>query len=291
MQRALYLLIYPLIWLISKLPFWLLYCFSSLLYLFIYKIIGYRKKVVKNNLRLVFPKKSESEINSIARNFYKHLCDIIFETLKSLTLPEKELNKRFTYNNIEIIQDLYHKNKSVLLVCGHYGSWEWSNIITKYTKHKPFAVYKKIDNPYFDQLVRKIRGKYGGSIVTNKNIGRALYKSYKNNEKSITLILADQTPKVGVSKYQDTFLDIKVPMFTGVEELAKLLDFAVVFQKVKKVKRGYYEATFETLTDTPKNLEDYKITRAFFNTLETQIKEEPAYYLWSHKRWKHRIID
>ena len=288
MHRLLYLLLYPVMWLTSIIPLRILYLKSSILYVIAYYIIGYRKKVVIGNLQLVFPEKSSKEIKIIAKKFYQHLCDIIFETVKSLTISEKQISKRFVYKNLEVIEDLYNKDKSILLMCGHYASWEWSGILTKQTRFKGFAVYKKLDNPYFDRLVRKIRGRFGANIITNKQIAKRLYKEFKNNNKTITLILSDQTPKPWAYKDRQDFMGIDVPVFTGTEELAKMLDFATVYLKVEKVKRGYYEATFVPLTETPKSYDDFEITKLFLNEVEKQINNAPAYYLWSHKRWKHR---
>ncbi|RFN57953.1 lysophospholipid acyltransferase family protein [Marixanthomonas ophiurae] len=289
MQRLLYYLLYPILWLVSILPMWLLYIKSSALYIITYYIIGYRKKVVKNNLNLVFPDHSPEEINRIAKGFYKHLCDIIFETIKSLTISEKEIRKRFQFENIEMLQQLYEKDKSFLLMCGHYASWEWSFILPSHINHKSYAVYKKLDNPYFDTLVKNIRGRFGAETITNKKIVPLLFRNSKKNINSAALILSDQSPKKNAYKHRDTFMGIDVPVFTGTEELAKRLDFAAVYLKIKKVKRGYYKASFELLAENPKEYPGFEITRMFLTEIENQIKEQPEFYLWSHKRWKHRI--
>lgn len=290
MHRLLYILAYPFLWLLSILPMGLLYVKSSVLYFFGYYVFGYRRKVVKDNLKLVFPDHSQEERNRIAKKFYKHLCDIIFETIKNLTISEKEVTRRFRYENLEVLDELYGKDKSVLLMCGHYASWEWSGILTRQMPYKGYAVYKKLDNPYFDRMVKKIRGRFGASIVTNKKIVKELFRKNKEGEKSLTLILSDQTPKIGDFKHRDTFMGINVPVFTGTEELAKKLNFATVYLKVRKVKRGYYSATFVPLTENSTKFEDFEITRKFLDEIEKQIGEAPEYYLWSHKRWKLREV-
>jgi len=289
MQRLVYILLYPILWLTSILPLWWLYFNSSLLFLIAYYIVGYRKKVVKDNLRLVFPEKSTADINSITKKFFRHLCDIIFETIKHLSISEKEITKRFQFENLEVLDRLYNIDKSVLLMCGHYGSWEWIGILNQQNPYKNIGVYKKLDNPYFDKLVKKIRGRFGGSIISNTKIAPTLYRNNKKGEKTITLILSDQTPKMGAFKQRDTFMGVDVPVFTGTEELAKKLDFAAVYLKVRKVKRGYYSAYFVTLAENPMEYEDFQITRLFLDEIEKQIHDAPEYYLWSHKRWKHRI--
>lgn len=288
MQRLLYILVYPILWLLSKMPMGILYFKSSALYIFVYYIIGYRKKVVKENLALAFPDKTQDERNFIAQEFFKHLCDIIFETIKALTISEKEIRKRFLVTNAEILNEYYETDRSILLMAGHYCNWEWSGILNKLMRHQAHAVYKPLDSPQFDTLIKKSREHFGGIIVSNKKIVSVLFRKWKKGIKTLTYILSDQTPKIGSFKHRDTFMGIDVPMFTGTEELAKKLDFAVLYLKVEKVKRGYYTATFVPLADNPKEYPDFQITQMFFSALEAQIREKPEYYLWSHKRWKHR---
>lgn len=288
MQRLVYILVYPVIWSFSILPLRLLYFFSDLLFFLMYYVLGYRKKVVRENLKLVFPEKSEAEIKQIARNFYRHLCDIIVETLKNLSMSEKEAIKRYQFENLEVLDALYEKEKSILLMCGHYASWEWVGILEGQNPYEGFAVYKKMDNAYFDRMVRKIRERFGAKVITNRKIVQTLYRKNKEGARTMTLILSDQTPKLGAFKHRDLFMGVDVPVFTGTEELAKKLDFAAVYLKVDKLKRGYYKASFVVLAEDPRTYPDYEITRAFLDEIEKQIREAPAYYLWSHKRWKHR---
>jgi len=291
MQRLVYILLYPIMWLTSLLPLWWLYFYSSILFVIAYYIVGYRKKVVKDNLRLVFPEKTSAEINSIARSFYKHLCDIVFETIKTLTISEKEATRRYQFENLEVLDQLYKKDKSILMMCGHYASWEWVGILDHQNPYKGFAVYKKLVNPYFDRMVKKIRERFGAGLVANTKIASTLYRHHFKGVKTMSLILSDQSPKLGAFKQRDTFMGIDVPVFTGTEELAKKLDFAALYLKVRKVKRGYYSVSFVVLAENPKEYEDYQITRLFLDEIEKQIHEAPEYYLWSHKRWKHRIMD
>lgn len=288
MQRLLYIIVYPLWWGISILPMPILYILSDILFVLLYYIVGYRRKVVKHNLALTLPEKSEKERKQIAKAFYVHLCDILVETVKSLTISEKEINRRFQFKNPEVLQELYDQEKSVLLMCGHYASWEWSGILTKHMPYQGLAVYKKLRNPYFDKLVKKIRGKFGAEIVTNTQIVTKLFRRHRDKKKALTLILSDQTPKLTDYKHIDTFMGVRVPVFVGTEELAKKLDQIPVYLKVNKIKRGYYTASFIPLTTEPKKMPNYDITRLFLDEIEKQIHEEPAYYLWSHKRWKHK---
>ncbi len=288
MQRLLYILVYPILWIISILPFWLLYIKSYFFYLLVYYIIGYRRKVVKENLLLCFPEKSKLERKQIEKNFYLHLCDLIFETIKNLNISKKEIKKRFVYENPEVLDALYKNNKSILLMCGHYANWEWSGILSTIMPYQGIAVYKTLENKHFDKLVKKLRGRFGGTIVSNRKIVPFLYRLSKQGKQSLTLLVADQTPKRNAFKHKDTFMNVKVPVFTGTEEMAKKLDFAMVYLHISKEKRGYYKAKFIVLEENPNQVADFQITRLFFNELENQIKTAPAYYLWTHKRWKHR---
>ena len=288
MQLISYILTYPIIWLVSSLPFKGLYFVSDVLYVLIYKVLGYRKKVVRSNLELVFPDKSEEDISAITSKFYHHLCDMMLESIKSLTIKEKDIKERYQFTNVELILDLEKKGKSIVLMCAHYGSWEWIFILQRYVNHKGYAVYKKLGNKYFDKLVKKIRAKYDTHLITTKETFDILERSQRSNELSISGFVSDQSPKYQKALHWNEFMGITVPMHTGAEHLAKKLDMTVVFFRVRRVKRGYYETTFETLAENPKEFEDYRITDMFFERVEEQIKEAPQYYLWSHKRWKHK---
>lgn len=288
MQRLIYILVYPLLWAISILPFRLLYFLSDCNYFLLYYIIGYRKKTVRSNLALVFPDKPLKERHEIEKKFFKHLCDITLESIKSMTISEEELKKRYVFTNVEEIHKVEAQNKSIILMCAHYASWEWVFILERYINHKGYAVYKRLANKYFDALVKRIRAKYNTQLVTTKETVEMLMKAKKEGQLTINGFLSDQSPKYQKAFYWQNFMGIHVPVHTGAEMIAKKLDMAVVFFAVKKIKRGYYETSFQTLTTSPKDYKDYEITDLFLTLVEKQIKEEPAYYLWSHKRWKHK---
>lgn len=288
MQRLVYILVYPIIWFLSILPMAVLYFVSDLVFVLVYHLIGYRKKVVKDNLKLVFPEKSDKEIKTITRKFYHHLCDMVVESIKSLSISEAELKRRFVYTNVEEIHALEKQQKSIILMLGHYASWEWIFILEKYVNHKGYAVYKKIENKYFDKLVKKIRAKWNTELITTKETIHKLGAAQIRGELTINGFASDQSAKHWKASHWQEFMGVKVPVITGAEMLAKKLDMAVVFLAVKKVKRGHYEATFKTITEHPKEHPNYEITDMFVKLVEEQIIEEPAYYLWTHKRWKYR---
>ncbi|MEN3322113.1 lysophospholipid acyltransferase family protein [Mariniflexile soesokkakense] len=288
MQLLAYILIYPILWLVSILPFKLLYLVSDGVYVLLYYIIGYRKKVVYSNLKLVFPDKPEKELALIQKKFYQHLCDMFLEMAKTMTISESELKKRFVLLNPEEFQRLELQNKSVLLMYGHYASWEWSVVLQNYINFKGFGVYKKLANKYFDKLVRDIRSKFSTQLISTKETISIINHNEAEGKKSITAFLSDQSPRLTKDVYWGTFMDIETPCFTGAERLAKKLDLTIAYLKVNKVKRGYYEAEIKTLAEKSNDYKDYELTDLFLREVEKQIYDAPEYYFWTHKRWKHK---
>ena len=288
MQLLAFILIYPFLWIVSQLPFRLLYFVSDILYVFMFHVFGYRKKTVKMNLELVFPEKTDIERNKIIKAFYHHLCDMILEAIKSMNISADDMKLRFKFTNIDIITNFEKQNKSISLMCAHYGSWEWIFILQSYTTHKTFAIYKRLSNKYFDKLFRRIRARYNSNLITTKEAVATLIENKKNGLLTINGFVSDQTPKKNKAYHWKEFMGIKVPVHTGAEMLSKKLDMPVVFFSVKRVKRGFYETTFQVLADNPKKISDYEITDKFLKLVEKQIYEAPEYYLWTHKRWKHK---
>lgn len=288
MHLLAYCIVYPFLWLISILPFRVLYFISDCIYVIVYHVLGYRKKTVMGNLNLVFPNKTKQEKNKIASKFYHHLCDVIFESIKSMTISEKEMKKRFLFTNIEEIHKVEALNKSILLMCAHYASWEWIFILQRYVNHRGYGIYKQLENLYFDKLVKRIRAKYDTYLITNKQVLDTLTTDKENGVLSISGFASDQSPKPDKAHHWLDFMGITVPVHTGAEMIGKKLDMAILFFSVKKVKRGYYETTFKPLAINPSEFKDYEITDTFFKLVEEQIHEAPEFYLWTHKRWKHR---
>lgn len=289
MQLLVFRIVYPLLWLISKLPFPVFYKVSDFIFFLVYRVIGYRKKVVTENLQLVFPEKSSEEIKRIRKTFYRHMCDMFLEMIKSISISNEEIKRRFVFTNKEEIHRIRKMDKSIILMCGHYASYEWMNALQLFNiKYRGFGIYKKVKNPFFDKLARDIRGRYDGVLIPTVEATKTITENEKKGIKGVYGMVADQSPKMDRARYWMDFMDIKVPVFAGSEKLAKDLDMAVVYLHVKKLKRGFYEASFITITDNPKEEPEFKITRTFFELLEKQIRNAPEFYLWTHKRWKHR---
>ena len=288
MQFLVFILTFPFLWIISILPFRIFYWFSDFIYLVVYYIIGYRKKTVKENLALALPHLSDKERLLIEKKSYHHLCDMFLEMIKTMTISSAEMNRRFVVTNIELVKEYENKGKSTVLLASHYASWEWLLSFNAKTNFKGVGVYKKIANKYFDKLIRDIRSKYNAELVETKKAIPLMAENQKNGILSMYGLASDQSPKLNRAFHWDKFMGIEVPVHTGAEMLAKKYDLNVLFVKVKKVKRGFYEATFVPITDNPRSIPDFEITNTFLREVEKQILEAPEYYFWTHKRWKHR---
>lgn len=287
MQLLLYLLIYPVIWFISMLPFRVLYWISDFVYLMVYRLIGYRKKIVRENLAIALPHLSDKERLSIEKKFFRHLCDTFLEMAKTMTISNSEIKRRYQFTNMDVYLALEEKQKSIALLCAHYASYEWVVSMNLYIKHKGIGIYKRIRNVYFDRLVRDIRSRFKTELVTTKDTIPTIKENYKHKVLCVYGFASDQSPKLSSTFHWGTFMGKEVPVHTGAEMLAKKYDMNVIFLKVRKVKRGFYEATFEVLSENTKEVPDYQITDRFLKLVEAQILEAPEYYLWTHKRWKH----
>lgn len=288
MQFLIYIILYPILWIISILPFPLLYVVSDFCYVLIYHVIGYRKKTVRHNLAIALPHLSDQERLVIEKKSYHHLCDMFLEMIKTLSISEKEINKRFKFTNLDVYRDLEKKGKSIALMCAHYASYEWVISMNHHINFKGFGIYKKIANPYFDKLVKDIRSKFKAYLITTKETKSCIEENAKNGVLGIYGFASDQTPRWSNKLYWYRFMGIETPIHIGAEVLAKRFDMNVIYLKVKKIKRGYYEASFEILTEDIQSIPDYKISEQFMAKVEEQIYEAPEFYLWTHKRWKHK---
>lgn len=288
MRFIVYLIAYPFLWSISMLPFRLLYLFSDFVYLIVYYLIGYRKKTVRENLELALPHLSDEERLIIEKKSFRHWCDMFLEMIKTMTISNTEINKRFVFINMEVYKKLEAQEKSIAIMLAHYASYEWVISMNAYVKFSAFAIYKKLANPYFDKLVRDIRSRFKANLITTKETIPVIIENNRNKLLSIYGFASDQSPKISSAFHWQKFMGIEVPVHTGAEMLSKKYDMNVIFLKVTKVKRGYYQASFEVLSENAKEVPNYEITDKFLKLVEQQILEAPEYYLWTHKRWKHK---
>lgn len=288
MQLFLFIIVYPIIWLISILPFRLLYIFSDFVRLLVYNVFGYRKKVVRQNLAMALPHLSEKERLNIEKKFYKHMCDMFLEMVKTMNMSQKEMEKRFRFTNLDLYLDLEKKGKSIALLCAHYASYEWAVSMNYHINFEGYGVYKKINNKYFDKLIKDIRSKFRAHLITTRETIPTIEKCQRTGQLGVFGLASDQSPQASKAFHWAPFMGIETPVHTGAEMLAKRFDMNVIFLRNKKVKRGYYEATFELMAENPKQVPNYEISEDFLRRVEKQILEAPEFYLWTHKRWKHK---
>lgn len=288
MNLLVFLFIYPLIWLVSRLNFKQLYLFSDFFYYILYYFIGYRKKVVRNNLKLAFPEKTDNELLIIEKNYYRNLSDVFLESFKSMNIREEEMKKRFHFTNPELLEKIYDSGKNLILMGSHYCTWEWCFIMDRVTRFKINAIYKKIANPYFDRWAKKIRSKYDCEMITTKESYRKIAEQSKGKKLHLYGFASDQSPSKKKASYWNKFLNITVPIHIGAEIIAKKYNMPILFMDVVKVNRGFYEATFKEITYNPKNFQNFKLTDIFIKMVEEQIYRKPEFYTWTHRRFKHR---
>jgi len=289
MQFLVYILAYPILWLISILPFRIFYWFSDFVFFLVYYVLGYRRKVVRENLALALPHLNLAERKVIEKKFYQHMCDMFLETIKTMGISPEEMDKRFQITNLDLVKEYAKQGKSVILVASHYASYEW--LLTMNTKidFKGVAVYKTLANPYFDRLVRRIRSKYDTELIETRKAIPMMAQNQREGILSMYGLASDQSPKLDRIFHSMKFMGVEVPVHTGAEMLAKKYDLSVIMVKVKKVARGYYEATFLPIAENPNDYANFDLTEKYLREVEKQILEAPEYYLWTHKRWKHRV--
>ena len=287
MQLLVFILIYPFLWVISRLPNRPLYGLSDGLYFIIYRVIGYRRKIVRNNLLLSFPEKTFAEIKKIEKEFYHHFCDIFLEMLKTMAFSQKEMQQRMVFPNKELLNIFFQKRQSFIIMCGHYNSYEWLLSLASQIPHTSYALYTPITNRYFDQFIRNLREKFHSYLISRYRAIEEIRKQQHRGELCAYGLASDQSPSDSPKGYWRSFMGITVPVFTGAERIAKQFNLPVVFCDIQKVKRGYYEATFTIISQEPSLTAKYEITDTFTNMLEAQIRKAPQYYLWTHNRFKH----
>jgi KDO2-lipid IV(A) lauroyltransferase len=277
--------------LLAVMPWFVLHGMADLLFLLLYHIIRYRRKICWKNLTRSFPEKSSSELRAIRRRFYRHLSDLIVETAASLYFSKRRLQKMFGFSNPELMNELYAQGNHVIFITGHYNNWEWAIPLSYTFDYRVLAVYKPIRNRHFEETFRKIRGRYGAELVPMKRTGRTLFELDREGVLTLTGMVADQRPVKQQIQYWTSFLNQDTPVFLGSEKLAKKFNAAVVFMKVRKVRRSRYLADIELITTNPSSMAEHEITERHVRILEELIREDPAYWLWTHDRWKYNRAD
>ena len=288
MQFILFAITYPIIWILSRLPMRILYMKSDFFYFLIYYVFRYRKQVVLDNLKLAFPEKPEVELLRIRKKFFKHLMDLMVESVKAFSISEKEILKRYTYSNPELVNKYAAEGRSIALMGAHQSNWEWSISLPKVLNIDMYGAYTKLNNTYYEKVVRDSREKFGVIGYKTSEMVRGMQKRFSDKQQGAYILLSDQSPQLHKTYYWREFFNIKVPIHTGAEMLSKRFDLVVINYVTRRIKRGYYKTEFQLITDTPKEFKDYQITDLYTELTEKNIREQPEFYLWSHKRFKHR---
>lgn len=275
---------YAPFYLFSLFPFWMIYRISSFAYFLVFHVIGYRKKVVFQNLKNSFPNKSEKELNIIAQKFYHHFCEIFLESIKLLTVSSKNIKKRFLFKNPELFETLFQEKKGIILYAAHFGNWEWMTCFPLYSSYKFMSFYQKQSNRYFDKFMVHLRGRFGNTSVESQSGFKELLQRTKQGNLTITYVVGDQSPMHNSSMHWTDFLNQETAFLVGADRMAKKCNQVLIFPFITQPKRGFYELEFKPIpmNDTEKPIDYYA------KFLEENIKKQPELWLWSHRRWKRK---
>lgn len=287
-QDILYYIGFGLWWILSILPMPFLYLCSTIIYFVMYYVIGYRRKVVRQNLMECFPDKSISEIKTIERGFYLYFCDLIAEAVKFFSISKREIKQRMQLKGLDRISESVEKGRSIALFLGHNCNWEWISTFPLWIgndKIKSLQLYHPLENPIMDRLVGYERKRMGSTNIPMAQSIRHITK-YRQQGPVIVGFISDQVPIWESLNYWLPFFGKDTPTMTGAERIAKKMDFDCYYVHMHRIRRGYYEATFELMTDTPKQKPEFWLTEEYYKRLQENICEQPSYWLWTHRRWK-----
>ncbi len=286
MNQLLNALLRGIIGLISLFNLRVLYVLSDMLRFFMQYVFAYRKKVIDQNLKKSFPGKSNQELTRYRNCFYKNFCDVIVESIKLVSISKDELLKRCRFQNMDVLNDYFKQNKSVIAVTGHYNNWELGGLaLSAITTCKTLGVYKPLSNKSWDSYFIKLRSRLGMELVPMNLTLRKLL-AYKNDV-TLTVLIADQTPAKDDIVYRTQFLNQDTAVFLGAEKIAKLTGSPVIYFSMQRIKRGYYNVSIDVVTGNPKSEPEHYITQKHIQLLERDITNNPCNWLWSHRRWKY----
>lgn len=278
-----------IIWyLFSLLPLRVHYVLSDFIYLILYKVIGYRIKVVRENIEASFPEKTMHELRQIERRFYHRLCDYFVETVKMKTMSRKEIRRRMVFKGTELVNECVNEGQSCAVYLGHTFNWEWITSLPLWVTEKAHCgqLYHALENSTFDHLFLNLRQRWGAECIALVDILRKTIEYKQKQQPTVFGYIGDQVPHWNNIHHWCQFLNHDTPVMTGTERIAIKNRQALFFLQVKQIKRGYYEATFRLMTRTPQMLKEYEATDIYFQMLEENIRQQPELWLWSHNRWK-----
>jgi len=289
MQTLLYPIVYGIWYLLSLLPMWVHYRFSDLLYPLVYYVVRYRRQIVRKNLTDSFPEKSDSERLKIERQFYRWFCDYIVECVKLMTISKKQLQRRMEFRNAETVNKYVESGRSCAVYLGHYCNWEWVTSLTLWVSEKGQCgeIYRPLENATFNRLFLSMRQRMGSVCIPMKETLRRLAEYRRKGKPVVIGYISDQVPNWSSIHLWTPFLNHEqTPVFTGTERIAKSCDHAVFYLDLSRPRRGYYVAEFRLMNDQPKETSEFELTQQYLTLLQQTIHRQPAFWLWSHNRWK-----
>lgn len=273
--------------LISRLPLGFLYLFSDFFFLLNHYIIGYRKKVVLENLRNSFPEKSDKELKQIEKKFFKNFFDYMVETFKALTISETELRVRMQHINQDLFHEAKAEGKNIIFLAGHVFNWEWITALAKILpQENSHPVYRKVNSSFWNDQIVKVRNRFGNKSLEDKEVLRHILRN-PNNGNSTYMFVADQSPEIQNVDQGLKFLNQMTPVFIGYDKLATRMDLAFIYCEMKKVKRGYYQINYHRIYPDDEKFREYEVVKKFHHLLNDTVTKRPDNYLWTHRRWKH----
>lgn len=267
-------------------PFWALHLKSSFIAWLLGSVLAYRKQVVLNNLKRCFPNYKDSKIKSIYKRFYLNISDVLLESLKGLSLSQKDIETRFKLVNPEVLNQFYNEGQSVMCLASHYGNWEWGiQAVNSQIKHQAVSIYKPLHNKYLESFMHKQRSRLGMKLYPMEQTKEAF--GLAQHEPIAIILAADQSPSDTRKSVIVDFFDERLGFIHGPEAYTSKTKVPVVYFDVQRVKRGYYTLEIKILSEANEQLSPSEITQRYASKIETILKAKPEDWLWSHKRWKH----
>lgn len=277
-----------ILYFISKMPLKILYIFSDIIFYLNHYVVGYRKKIITQNIKNSFPDKTDREIAEIRKKFYLNFSDYLAETVKSFTMSERETRVRMQHINQQVFHDAKEEGKNIILLAGHVFNWEWMNALATIVPQKNcHPVYRKVNSSFWENQMKKVRSKFGNEALEANEVILNIFRN-KNDGDSIYLFVADQTPHVAHVNYGLEFLNQRTPAFIGYDKLATRMDLAFIYCEMQKVKRGLYQINYHRIMPEGEKFVNNEVVKKFHQLLENTIKKRPDNYLWSHRKWKYQ---
>ena len=288
MKKVLYYITYTIIWLLSLLPLWVLYGLSNMIYVLVYYVVRYRRRLVFQNMSDSFPEKTAEEIHALERRFFHWFCDYLVESIKQLTISKEQLKRRMVFKGTDIVNTIVKDGQSCAVYLGHYCNWEWVTSLPLWITPEAQCgqIYHVLENSDYDRLFLKLRQRWGAVCIPMAETLRRIIKYKQEGRQVVIGYISDQVPFWNNIHHWVDFLHHDTPVLTGTERLARQTGHAVVYLDVSRPKRGFYEAEFRLITREPKQMADFAITDEYFRLLEASIRRAPEYWLWTHNRWK-----